>query len=188
MIVEKKTLLEELHQRQSYILQSLRALRETSDELLRKRPGPDQWSALECLEHLNQTYRHYCPAIAKALQNSKTDGSSSYKEGFMGRMMTNSMSIVNGQNKRTMKTFRSMVPDVSNQSTAAIFEQLEQFEKQMADFVQQASHLSLSANRVPSAIGPIIRFKLGDCLRFMVAHDERHLLQAQKALIAATKA
>ncbi|MBC7904451.1 MAG: hypothetical protein H7Y27_13585, partial [Gemmatimonadaceae bacterium] len=46
--------------------------------------------------------------------------------------------------------------------------------------LEQGSYVDIQQLRVPVPGVPLVSFRLGDCLRFMVAHNERHLLQAQK--------
>ena len=36
--------------------------------------------------------------------------------------------------------------------------------------------------RVASAIGPVITFRLGECFEFILAHEEWHSRQAEKIL------
>ena len=40
--------------------------------------------------------------------------------------------------------------------------------------------INISKTRTAISISKIIRLKLGDTFRFNVAHNERHLLQAEK--------
>ena len=47
-------------------------------------------------------------------------------------------------------------------------------------------NINLGGNRIPSLI-PIIRFKLGDAFRFLIAHEQRHILQAKNVILAFSK-
>ncbi|MEO5584289.1 MAG: hypothetical protein ABIQ75_02450, partial [Flavobacteriales bacterium] len=38
--------------------------------------------------------------------------------------------------------------------------------------------------RITSTLGPVLRFKIGDAFRFMIAHQERHFLQIERSLQA----
>ncbi len=51
--------------------------------------------------------------------------------------------------------------------------------------IKQAGNFDLERLRITSTLGPIIRFKLGDTYRFMVAHDQRHILQMKKVMAEA---
>jgi hypothetical protein len=48
--------------------------------------------------------------------------------------------------------------------------------------IEQARSTDLGAMRVTSSLGPLVRFKAGDALRFPIAHQERHFLQLEQAL------
>jgi len=45
-----------------------------------------------------------------------------------------------------------------------------------------AKKFDLNAVKVGISIAPIIKLKLGDVFRFMIAHQVRHILQAERAL------
>jgi hypothetical protein len=50
--------------------------------------------------------------------------------------------------------------------------------------LEQASHLNINKIKVPISIAPFIKLKLGDVFMFVITHKERHIVQAEKALLA----
>lgn len=48
--------------------------------------------------------------------------------------------------------------------------------------LRKAQATDINATRVPVSISKRIRLKLGDTFRFLIAHNERHILQAKKHL------
>jgi hypothetical protein len=42
--------------------------------------------------------------------------------------------------------------------------------------------MSLEKPKIVTAAGPILKMRFGDALHFMVAHNRRHILQAQNVL------
>ena len=83
-----------------------------------------------------------------------------------------------------MKTLKRFEPDRSTaplDKTTVIRECIESHDD-LLNLIEQSRDVDINRVRVVSAIGPIIRFKLGDCFRFNTAHHLRHLLQADNVM------
>src|SRR5881628_3041589 len=55
-----------------------------------RRPAPNAWSAVECVEHLNLTSRAYLPLLRSALTEARdlrADSARRYKRDFLGVFM-----------------------------------------------------------------------------------------------------
>jgi len=158
-------------------------LMNTGEEELRQKPNTKKWNALECVEHLNLSNSLYLGNLEKAMQSPAKKRRDSYSPGFFGAMMRrNMLPKQDGTMPSQMKTFKNLEP--RNFPTTASLASLHTFVDQqyrMLAWMEQAKDLDLDKNRVVSAIGPILKFKLGDCFQFLVAHNIRHLVQAQKA-------
>jgi hypothetical protein len=48
------------------------------------------------------------------------------------------------------------------------------------ELLERAQRVNLEAIRVPISITSLVQLRLGDCLRFVVVHNQRHVQQAQK--------
>jgi len=158
-------------------------------ELLQSRPEENKWSAIECIEHLNMTGRYYLPKIQDVLERGISDGITStqlFKSGLIGNHMYNSMKPVSGEIKNKINTFKSVNPHVKyEKSTLDIEKVSENFRKQLQTIIshiEKSKETDINKLKVPSLLGPIIMFKLGDVFRFLLAHIERHLIQAKNAL------
>lgn len=80
-----------------------------------------------------------------------------------------------------MKTFKSMNPTFSD--TRA--EVLLNFEKQLEDwleFLKANSDYDWTGIRTSISISSVIKLRLGDTLRVVLYHNERHIRQAQRAM------
>lgn len=153
-------------------------------EKLQQKPMPNSWSVLECLEHLNLTYRHYIPEIQNKLKQATAQQKvaiSFYKPSILGNYMTNSMMPKGNQVVNKMKTFAAIQPSLDETSEIIIKEFLEH-QQSMLDLLDTASGYNLQRIKVQSLV-KILRFRLGDAFRFLTAHNLRHILQAKKALI-----
>ena len=48
--------------------------------------------------------------------------------------------------------------------------------------IEKARYYNLNTLKINSSIGRIIRFKLGDAFRFVIAHNQRHIQQTINVL------
>jgi len=62
---------------------------------------------------------------------------------------------------------------------------LERFlfqQNKLIELIKKSENRSLTKLKVSTDIAPFIKMRLGDILRFIVYHNERHLIQAKKVL------
>lgn len=155
------------------------------ESLLNARPAPEKWSAAECLEHLNRYAEFYHPAFRVALAKSASLGRQhqpNFTPGWLGNYSAQSMKPKNGAISLKMKTFSSKDPSKSHVDPQVI-QKFGRYQEELADLLRQARQADLRM-RVPITL-PLLTFQLGDALRFVIYHNERHLLQAVNALKAA---
>lgn len=56
----------------------------------------------------------------------------------------------------------------------------------MDDILRHSATKDLRRIRIPFHFIPFLHFSLGETLRFLIAHNERHLLQAQRLVPVVT--
>ena len=78
-----------------------------------------------------------------------------------------------------MKTFKQFNPSDNNENDR-IVEFSNQLER-INNVLKKVEELEITDIKINSAIGSFITFKLSDALEFVLAHIERHLIQAIKA-------
>lgn len=158
-----------------------------SPKVLSTAPAPHHWSAAQCLEHLNIYGRHYLPAIQTTIKRGKQKGSSPTalrQPGWLGLWFTNLMlPQPDGQLKSTMKAPKNAIPAAQPDARAMLAEFIAQQETLLA-LIDDAANVNLEALRVPTSLSPLLRLKLGDTFAFVLAHNERHVLQIGRALRA----
>ena len=170
------------------LAQQTRQVKEWNDhydgELLRQRPTPKSWCVLECLEHLNLVNTHYVREIEQALQGAKGEPQNSFRPGFLGDKMVRAMSLnEEGEIAFRTKTFPSSTPhNTARLNADTVINQFNDLQKRMLECVSRSGSVDLNRAKVTSLVGPIFRLKLGDAIRLIVGHNDRHLLQAQRAL------
>lgn len=156
-----------------------------TEEELYWQPTPGQWSVGECLEHLNITFRSYLPKLIKGIEGAKAGSVETFKTGFFGRMFTDTLRLdENNQPKRKIKTFRGMDAARLPERNAKVREEFNEYMEAFIAQIEKAADVNLNKVKITSFIGPILRFRLGDLFLFVVAHNYRHLIQAQRVLKA----
>ena len=154
-------------------------LKTQSEETLNFKESQDKWSVLECIEHLNIYGIFYNPEIKKCVQNTKSFSSKYFKTGVIGNYFVNLMLPKKKLNK--MKTLKVNNPIGSNLDKKT----LDIFIDQQNDFLnllEKSKTVNLTKIKTAISISKIIKLRLGDTLRFVTAHNERHLLQAENVL------
>lgn len=179
-------LLENLHhQTEQFLQKAIGEWQMLSPETLAVKSSPEQWSAAQCLEHLNIYGRYYLPAIEKAIQEAKRKGSRSttnFSSGWLGDYFAKLMRPKpDGQLKSKMKAPKNAVPSSNPDPRAMLAEFIDQQET-LLKLLTAAATVNLNNVRIPISIAPWLRLKLGDTFLFFIAHIERHLLQAERAI------
>lgn len=188
IMTQSKALLDALHrQTEQFLQKAITEWQMLPATTMQQSPAPGQWSMAQCLEHLNIYGRFYLPAIEKAIQQGKTKGHlavANYSPGWLGAYFTNLMRPgAAGQLKSKMKAPKNAIPAAQPDARAMLAEFIDQQET-MLKLLDSASLVHLERLRVPISLTPWIRLQLGDTFSFVIAHLERHVLQAGRALEA----
>ena len=144
--------------------------------------GEGKWTAIQALEHLNMYGRYYLPAIEKAISLNTGGKAAWFNTGRMGGYFTNMMKPKNVfEIKNKMKAPKGYVPAVALNPETVINEFVEQ-QQQLLQLLDRARERNLNDIRIPITISKLIKLKLGDTFRFLVAHEQRHMVQARNAI------
>ena len=179
MKMSAATLLNELTMMTTRHLAEVRRWRPLPMEQLNARPAPEAWSALECLEHLNLYGDYYLPAMQQQMGKSKLAPQQHFRSGLLGNYFANSMLPKAKLNK--MKTFQDKNPAGSQLDSGAM-ERFIQQQELLLQMLEQARNTDIGRIKIPITLSKWIRLKLGDTLRFVIYHNERHIQQARRAL------
>lgn len=143
-----------------------------------------QWSVSQVLEHLNAYNRYYLPQIERSMIHITKDVSAWFIPGFWGGYFVKTIApkdVFEIRNK--MKTARSYSPD-KGANVEAVFKEFFQHQNKMLQLLEVARRRNLNTIHIPTTISRLFRFKLGDMFRFLVAHEQRHMIQARNAIKA----
>lgn len=142
------------------------------------------WSVAQTLEHLNLYNRHYLPIIERSMVHITKDLSAWFIPGFWGNYFTRMITPTNVYEiKNKMKTGKEFIPS-KGVNVDAVFNEFLQHQNKYLHLLEIARRRNLNNIRIPVSISRFIRLKLGDIFRFLVAHQQRHMIQARNALKA----
>jgi len=159
-----------------------RYFREADKNKLIYTPSENEWSVVQILEHLNAYGRFYLPAFRKAMDEQPGQKSAWFQSGFWGDYFTKTMKPSNVYEvKNKMKAMKAYTFG-NGLNVETVVREFEQQQEELLDLLRRAGSTDLGAARVPISITKMIRLKLGDALRFLVAHEQRHMIQARNTL------
>ena len=147
---------------------------------LNKKPNPNAGSAAECFQHLIYTNGEYLKRFSEIIKiNSSEHGvSAEYKHSFLGKLI---LYFVNPKTKMKSKTTKAFNPTFSKVEIDVVKKYLEQHDL-LTKAISGMKNLDLKKLRIPSPINNKIKYNLGDAIKILVLHDQRHIQQAARAL------
>jgi hypothetical protein len=145
-------------------------------------PEKGRWSVVQAIEHLNAYNRHYLPLIEKELALITYDTNAWFTSGTWGERFTKMMKPTNVYEiKNKMKTSKKMSFPNSLHVETVLNEFLAGQDK-LLSLLEQAKGKDLAKIHIPITFTKLIKLRLGDTFRFLVAHEQRHMIQARNTI------
>ncbi|MGL6127923.1 DinB family protein [Chryseobacterium artocarpi] len=180
MKISTISLLNELKDKTGNHLQYAETLLLKPENELNFRISTDSWSVLECLEHLNRYGDFYIPEVTQRISSSKTSFKPEFNPGVLGNYFAKSMLPKEKLNK--MKTLKTMNP-IHSQLNKEVVEKFILQQKQWLELLEKGREIDLGKTKTSISISKLITLKLGDIFRFVIYHNERHIVQAKNVFI-----
>lgn len=145
------------------------------------KPGAEAWSVAQCLEHVMANDHKMFPPIDEALANPKR--TRFYERlpvlpGLFGKVM---IKVVSPGFKPKLKSLPA-----GNPSTSAIDAQIVHHflahQREITERINELERLQAARLVMTSPFVSWITYSLLDACRLIVAHERRHLAQAQRVL------
>ena len=150
------------------------------NDTLNTQEAAEKWSILQCLKHLSIANKIYVENIKKAHQKYPQQPDETFSSHWKGDYFTKMISPKeNGVVKNNMKTMKSMNPE----EALPVQETIDEFfntHRELADLIKKSENYSLNKVKVPTALGPLVKLRLGDAFRFLLGHLDRHVLQLKR--------
>lgn len=166
-------------------------LRSLSDRISEKdwsrKPGPEQWSAANCVEHLNLTSEAYLPLLRDALAEARELGGSArtlhYSRDALGwfmSMMIGPMRRIGKFRIGRVKTTSDFVPR-GGDSREQLLSDFVRLQAELLTIVRTAEGLPIDRVKIVSPFGGKMRYNAYSALVIVARHQHRHLDQAEAA-------
>jgi hypothetical protein len=185
-VYSRSVLITELLDRTELIKASSQTFFRLSDDQLHHRPGPGKWSIAEIFGHLNICQDQYIRTMLSHITLAPDLTSDRYSSSLIGDWIYDRvMPRADGTVFKLRATKAWCVNGDSLDARGA----LESFQRKcdaLDDILRHAATKNLQHIKIPFYSSRVFRLRLGDTLRILVAHNERHLLQAQRVMVGLT--
>ncbi|HKP12776.1 MAG TPA: DinB family protein [Blastocatellia bacterium] len=144
------------------------------------KPGAEQWSVAQCLDHLVTANTAYFPTFEKVLSGEKKKNtfweSLPWLPGFWGRQLVKAVAPQSARKLKAPKMFRPPSSGVDGDIVRRFIDQQDQ----VIRYMKATEGLDLERITIPSPITALITYSLMDAYRIIINHERRHLLQARR--------
>jgi uncharacterized damage-inducible protein DinB len=177
----RQGLIAELLDRTELLRANTKPFLRLTDEQLHCRPGPGKWSIAEIYGHLNLSMDQYIRLILSKIALAPDHPFDTYQSSWLGDWLYGRiMPRPDGRVPR-LRASPAHLPDGSTLIGREALETFQHHCDALDDILRHVWTKDLRRIRIPYFRNGLIGLRLGDLLRFLVAHGERHLLQAQRA-------
>lgn len=156
----------------------------TDGRLFTVRPNPSSWSAAECLSHLSISSESFLPVLQQAIDDARKRGVKAAarppKMDLIGRVLR---WFLEPPIRQKLKTTARFVPR-SVRAKAEAFGEFAALQSKVTELLNTTRDLDLGRVKVVSPFDRRVRFNLYSAFRILVAHERRHLWQAEQAISA----
>lgn len=179
---------ESLIQQINEITEEVKGWEQLPKETLLRKPEPKKWNLLEILGHMIMAYRVYQPQIDSVLEKlpNEPNPPEVYTPRSIPKMFINMLRPKAEKIRWKMKTIAVFEPKEASKGDAAdvqyIFEEFYAIHNHMKEAIVKMRTKNAKKKKVVSGIGPIVKFYLPEAFAFILAHEERHMIQAKHTL------
>jgi len=152
------------------------------EDKLRAKPDAKSWSIIEVVQHLNLVYDIYLDNFEKTLEGCADlaeHEENKWQRTILGRLSIYSMKPRGTRRRFKMKTFDFFTPAEGNES---VWETFTANKERFNEIIRRSRRLNLKGLKISTALGKKIRFYIPECLEFLIAHEERHIVQIDELL------
>ena len=179
MKISNEALIHELLEITQKSTSSIKKIKTLDITRLKHKSNPKTWSILECIAHLNLYGDFYLPVIEQAiLSNKPSKFPGVFCSGIIGNYFVNLIRVKSGVVKK-MSAQKEMNP-LNCDLTITTIERFLKQQQHLESLLIQAKAINLVKAKTPVSLTRLLKLRLGDTLRFLVYHIERHVLQAER--------
>jgi hypothetical protein len=181
-VFSKQSLITELLDRTELIKASTQPFLRLTEQQLIFSPSSDKWSIAEIFGHLNIAHDLQLRGILARVTLAPDVKTEHFRSSWLGDLLYGKM-----MPRSDGTVFKLPSPRSFHASKEGLdgYEELQRFLQQcdtLDDILRHVSTKDLQGIKIPLTFTKLIRLRLGDNLRFIIAHNERHLLQAHRMM------
>ena len=151
-----------------------------TDEQLRRPPAPGKWSIAEIYGHLNLSMDASIRTILSRITLAPDRPGDHYTSSWLGDLAYSVIMPRPDGSVFRLKAMKTQRPDPAKLDGREALDTFQRHCDALDDILRHVASKDLRRISIPFFVPGVIRLRLGDVLRFLVAHGERHLLQAQR--------
>ncbi|HET6255902.1 MAG TPA: DinB family protein [Puia sp.] len=185
-VFSRQGLITELLDRTELIKAGSAAFLRFTDEQLGFSPGPGTWSIVEVFAHLNLSNEIYIRYILPRITLAPDRPSDEFRSSWLGDWAYEKIVPRPDGTVFKMKTAKAVLPVRPKEDLKEVLHSFHRTCDAMDDILRHSATKDLRRIRIPFHFVPLLHFSLGETLRFLIAHNERHLLQAQRMVPVVT--
>lgn len=144
------------------------------------KPAADKWSVGQCFDHLLTSNGEYFPIFDRVLQGQKTSNtiweSLPGLPRFWGQMLIKSVSPDAARKQKAPKIFAPATSAVD----AGIIPRFIDQQERVISYLNTITAVDADRIIITSPVARVITYSLLDACRVIVAHEQRHILQARR--------
>jgi hypothetical protein len=183
-VFSKQGLITELLDRTELIKASTQPFLRLEEDRLNRPPAPDKWSIAEIFAHLNIYNDAYIRVILSKITVAKDVKNETFRSGWLGDWIySQTMPRADGSVFK-MRAPKATRPSGGPQDGKETLQRFLQQCDMLDDIIRHCSVKDLQGIKIPFYFSKLIPLRLGDNLRYLIAHCERHLLQAHRVMEA----
>jgi uncharacterized damage-inducible protein DinB len=170
----QKQLLDELSVRCDALANEVRQLAALSERQLLWQPGTTRWSVAQCLTHVVVADESYFSRISRVLDRAEPDdnaGGYPLRRTLTGRFFLKSFGE---QMRMPARAPTAFLPD----NDPAAVDRFLVHQSKFQSIIIRTHGFDTGKLRLSSPVTWLIRFRLGECLEFLISHQRRHVNQA----------
>jgi hypothetical protein len=155
---------------------TLRARAIASDPAFGQRPAAG-WSAAECTAHLSRSSEQLLPLIEDAIRQAES-ALSSYRLSWKERLL---IWFLEPPYRMKVTTQAGFEPAVSDSS--AVLPEFEQWQQRLERAFDRAKGKAIDGVQIESPFDKNVHYSAWAALNVLLAHQRRHLWQAEQTLL-----
>jgi hypothetical protein len=180
MKLDKKTLLQQLTDEVRQNINDINPLKVISAIQLNATPANGGWSIAQVIEHLNTYNAYYLPVIETALMRAiPAKNAGTFSSGMLGNYFIKMMQPQNGRVTGKYKAAKRHIP-ANDTDAATVLKTYLGGQQQLLQLLDMANGYDINVIKIPTSISNIVKLKLGDVFRFLIAHQQRHFVQIEQ--------